>query len=281
MGARRLPDLRYPGGATRVRFLERPNRYLAWVEDAEGRRFEAHVPNPGRLRELLPPGGTYGHVVPAPRRGQAAGASGRPPRRTHWTLVNVEYPAHPSTLVSIDTRAAAPLVARALAWGLLAPLRSWGQWRSEVAWGHHRFDHAVPAEGAARPQALLEVKSSNLREGDQALFPDAPTERGASHVRALADFARRGGRAALLFVVQRDDVTSVAPYGAMDPAFAHAVERARAAGVVTLARTLHVRPDGASWGDPLPVRAPRWGPGRDLGPPRALYRRAGPREGLL
>jgi sugar fermentation stimulation protein A len=36
-------------------FLERPNRFLAMVE-LDGRREEAHVPDPGRLEELLVPG---------------------------------------------------------------------------------------------------------------------------------------------------------------------------------------------------------------------------------
>lgn len=275
------PELHYPGPVRRVRFLGRPNRYLALVEDEAGPRFEAHVPNPGRLRELLPPGRTFGHVVAAPPRP----AGSREPRKTAWTLVNVEYPAAPATLVSIDTGAAAPLVARALTLGGIPELRSWGRWRSEVRWGsHHRFDHAVVDARTGRPTALLEVKSSNLREGRTALFPDAPTERGTSHVIALTRFVRGGGRAALLFVVQRDDVRSVAPYGAMDPSFARAVERARQAGVLLLGRTLHVVPDGARWGSSIPVDPPRWAPARDLepGPPRAsdpLYRPRAPSRG--
>lgn len=257
------PRLRYPGGARRVLFLARPNRYLALVRTSAGEELEAHVPNPGRLRELLPPGGTEGHIVPAGERSLRRGV-----RRTRWTLVNVAYPPRPSTLVSVDTGAARPLVEQALQSGAVPEVRGWGRWRPEVVWGTHRFDHGVvgTAEGRRGPvvQALFETKSSNLREGDCALFPDAPSVRGASHVRALTRFVRSGRRAAVLFLVQRDDVREVRPYGAMDPEFARAVQRARQAGVLFLGRTVHVRPDGADWGEALPVRSPRWEPGKDL-----------------
>ncbi len=261
------PTLRYPGEVRRVRFLERPNRYLAIVLDPELGRVAAHVPNPGRLRELLPETGTFGHIVGLPpdrlRRGHL------PERKTAWTLVNVEAPDDPRVLVSVDTGAARPIVDQALLRGDLGPVADWGEWRSEVVWGHHRFDHAVlGAEGkGARPRALLEVKSSNLKEGSTALFPDAPTVRGTSHVEALARFVRGGGRAALLFLVQRDDAREVRPYGAMDAPFARAVERARRAGVLCLGRALHVRPGGAEWGKELPVGPPEWAPASDLRPP--------------
>ncbi|MDE1820301.1 MAG: DNA/RNA nuclease SfsA [Euryarchaeota archaeon] len=272
---RARPELRYAGAARRVRFLERPNRYLCRVEDPELGVLEAHVPNPGRLRELLPPGRTYGHIVP-PRERTSPSAQGQ--RRTSWTLVDVEAPGDPTTLVSIDTGAARPLVDQALEGGWVRPVADWGRWSSEVPWGHHRFDHAVLlAGGRPTPRALLEVKSSNLREGPTALFPDAPTVRGASHVEALTRFVlRRGGRAALLFLVQRDDVREVRPYGAMDPRFARAVERARSGGVLILGRALHVTPGGALWGGPLPVRSPRWDPASDLAPPSPSTREREP-----
>ncbi len=264
--------LLYPGEARRVRVLRRPNRFLAIVRDPELGLLEAHVPNPGRLIELLPAGGTVGHIVPAPRPATAgsspSSASRERPRvrRTSWTLVSVRSPEDPEVWVSVDTGAARPLVDQALERKALPPLDRWGPWRSEVVWGRHRFDHAVmDAKDPSRPRALLEVKSSNLREGLTGLFPDAPTVRGTGHVEALTRFVRNGeGPAALLFLVQRDDVREVRPYGAMDPKFAHAVEEARAAGVLLLGRALHVLPEGALWSSALPVRGPRWEMAGDL-----------------
>ncbi len=45
------------GQVVKARFLERPNRFVAYVE-LEGRRQICHVKNTGRCRELLVPGYT-------------------------------------------------------------------------------------------------------------------------------------------------------------------------------------------------------------------------------
>jgi sugar fermentation stimulation protein A len=228
----------YAGQPRPIRFLDRPNRYLSIVAPiAGGTPFEAHVPNPGRMVELLRPGVTEGWVVPAPAAG----------RRTRWDLVTVR---HRRTLVSIDSRIANRLVARVLA----SRADPRGAWRSEVRIGHHRFDFGIERAGAAMPEALIEVKSSNWRIGDTAYFPDAPTTRGTAHVLALARLARAGVDARVLFAVQRGDVREFAVHRGRDPALADACETARRSGVRFLARRLRVRPAGVEWGPPLPIR---------------------------
>jgi len=77
----------------------------------------------------------------------------------------------------------------------------------------------------------MEVKSVTLVEDAQALFPDAPTLRGARHMRELAQVAARGQRAAVIFVVQRADALVFSPHVASDPAFAHALWDAAQNGV--------------------------------------------------
>jgi sugar fermentation stimulation protein A len=249
---------RYPHPVLPVTVVDRPNRFLVRVCMTDGRTEEAHLPNPGRLRELVRPG-VRGHVARASR-------IDRERRKTRLTLINVERPPPSDGWVSVDTMLARPVVDRALREGRIAPLRPWGPWRSEVRWKGCRFDHGVFGEGTgARPCALLEVKSSNLRDGVTALFPDAPTTRGTHHAEVLADFARQGGRAAFLFLIQRSDTEVFRPYGAMDPKFARALEEARRAGVILLAWSLRILPDGVRWGRRLPVRPARWTPGSDLG----------------
>ncbi len=69
-------SLRYDGPPEEVVFLRRPNRFLAEVRPLEGGVTRAvHVPNPGRMVELLVPGETRGFTVrpgirraPRPRR---------------------------------------------------------------------------------------------------------------------------------------------------------------------------------------------------------------------
>jgi sugar fermentation stimulation protein len=232
----------YPGRPRRIRFLRRPNRYLALVRPLEGgRAFAAHVPNPGRMVELLRPGATVGWVVPA---------IGHPERKTRWDLVAVR---HRGTLVSIDSRIANRLVRLVLTQAPAAdPLSS--AWRAEVRVDRHRFDFGRMRAAGPSFASLLEVKSSNWRIGDTAYFPDAPSVRGASHVRALADAARAGVDARVLFAVQRSDVRAFAVHRGRDPEFASACDAARRAGVRFSARTLVVRPTGVAWGRSLPVR---------------------------
>lgn len=237
------PSLTYPRPVLRVRFLRRPNRFLARVRlEPNGPDRLAHVPNPGRMEELLVDGVTSGYAVPARSR----------VRRTSLELVSVRS-GH--ALVSIDTRASNELVRRALVAGGLPELGP-GPWRPEVRWGTSRLDFGVAGAAPGRWRALLEVKSSNLRVGASALFPDAPTARGRRHLRELTRAARQGVRCAVLFLVQRADVGEFRPNAALDPEFALAMEGARRAGVRLVARTVQVEPDRLRLGRRLPVRGP-------------------------
>jgi sugar fermentation stimulation protein A len=65
-----------------------------------------------------------------------------------------------------------------------------------------------------------------------ALFPDAPTLRGARHLRQLAARARRGLRTAVVFCAQRGDVRAVCADAQIDPLFALELRRAARAGVL-------------------------------------------------
>ncbi len=236
-------EYRYPHPPVRVLFLARPNRYLARVRfPGFGGIVPVHVPNPGRMRELLVPGRTVGWVVPAP------GAH----RKTRFDLVSVR---HRGVGVSIDSHLANRLVGRVLAAGGL-PEFGPGPWRSECPYGGSRFDFGVPSGSRGGYRALLEVKSSNLRSGDWALFPDAPTLRGLRHLRHLTEAARSGISAGVLFAVQRDDVRRFRPNDSLDPKFGRALRDARAAGVRLAAVALEVRPGWVGWGRRLPVRLP-------------------------
>lgn len=237
------PAVGYPRPVRPVRFLRRTNRYLAEVRLLPGGPVvRAHVPNPGRMEELLVPGETTGYAVPVSREGRSTG----------YDLVSVRAGGR---LVSIDTRVANRMVGAALRRGQLRRFGP-GPWRSEVRFGASRLDFGVPSPNGRGYSRLLEVKSSNLRVGSTGLFPDAPTDRGRRHLQELARAARTGVAAGVLFLVQRDDVQEVRPNAALDPEFARAMERAGAAGVQFSAQSISVRPGRLEWGGPLPVRGP-------------------------
>ena len=219
-------------------FEERLNRFLVRVERA-GRRHLCHLPNPGRLQELLHVG-TPVLLQPRPRHG----------RKTAHDLVAVRKGR---VWVSVDTRLPNRAVGEWLAEGMLPEFRAYRKVRPEVPLGESRIDFLL-RNGR---DCYLEVKSCTLVEGDDALFPDAPTERGRRHVETLAEAAERGLRASVLFVVQRPDASLFRPREETDPAFAHALRDASMRGVEVYA--YRSRFEGGTLVDPRRIQT-------DLGP---------------
>ena len=229
------------GPLLEARFVERPNRFLVMAEPVEGGgRHEAHLPDPGRLLEILVPGRSIWLQ-------SAASAA----RRTKWSAVLVQAPEGDG-LISLDTTLPNRLIGRALSVDAISELRGWKLDRSEVTIGRSRFDFLLSREDGR--QLVLEVKSVTLVEEGVALFPDAVTERGARHVRELGDLAgKEGWEAAVLFVLQRADARSISAAREIDPRFADALAQARKAGVRVLGRRCRVTLDGVSLGEAVPV----------------------------
>jgi sugar fermentation stimulation protein A len=115
-----------------------------------------------------------------------------------------------------------------------------------------RIDFLLRAR--ARPDAYVEVKSVTLcRQPGLAEFPDTRTLRGARHLQELAEVARAGHRAVLLYLVQRDDCAGVGVAADIDPVYAAALADARAAGVEVMAHGANLAPQGITLGPSLPA----------------------------
>ena len=214
-------------------FQARPNRFIAWVE-LEGETCRCHVPNTGRLRELLLPGAVvWCQFHPEPGR------------KTAWTLLAVE---HRGTVVNIDSQIPNRLAADFVRSGGLGLMPDRVQ--PERTFGDSRLDlyyEAGPVRGFA------EVKGVTLNEDGTARFPDAPTERGVKHLHSLVQVLEAGYRAAALFVIQRGDVTCFEPNQARDPAFARALREAAAQGVEVRALICTVTPGALEITGEVPV----------------------------
>jgi len=85
-------------------------------------------------------------------------------------------------------------------------------------------------------------------------FPDAPTERGAKHLRGLTEAAKDGYGAYVLFVIQMADVAYLHPNDATDPNFGTALREAAAAGVQVLAMDCAVTVDSMTIRKPVTVK---------------------------
>ena len=215
--------------------MRRVNRFRVTVVVDE-REVDAHLPNSGRLTELL-----------TPERACWLEPAASSTRKTDFDLKLVAYGG---TLVSVDARLPNPLLAEALEARRLAPFKTWESFAREVVLRESRIDfRLVLPEGPV----WLEAKSVTLVEGGVARFPDAPTARGSRHLRALVRAVEMGQRAAVVFVVQRADAQSFAPHDEADPVFRETLRRAADAGVRVLAWTCRVSLEGIGLAERIPV----------------------------
>lgn len=214
------------------RFLQRPNRFIAHVEIQNETQI-CHVKNTGRCRELLPPGAQVWCEV-----------AQNPARKTKFDLITVQK-GH--RLINMDSQA--PNTA-AKEWLLAGGLGQIDNLRPETVHGGSRFDFSFTKDG--RP-CLLEVKGVTLENDGVCAFPDAPTQRGARHLRHLAQAVQEGYGAYVLFVIQMSDVQYLHPNDATDPEFGAALRQAHAAGVQVLAMDCRVEINSMTIDKPVAV----------------------------
>ncbi len=211
-------------------FLSRPNRFIARVL-LRDREETVHVKNTGRCRELLVPGA---RVVLSP--------ADNPRRKTRWDLVAVWKGER---LINMDAQAP-----NAAAAELLPRLFPGAEIFPEHPWGSSRFDFYL-TQGERR--ILVEVKGVTLEEDGLARFPDAPTARGARHLRELRAAREAGYESCILFLIQMKGCTRFAPNDRTDPAFGEALRQAAASGVRVLCYDCVVTPESMTADEPVRV----------------------------
>lgn len=213
-------------------FLARPNRFIAHVE-ISGQEEIVHVKNTGRCRELLPAGAQVW-----------CQKSDNPSRKTKYDLITVKKG---SRLINMDSQAPNLAAKEWLAAGGLGEIKNL---RAETKHGDSRFDFSFVKDGKT---CFLEVKGVTLETDGICAFPDAPTERGAKHLRGLTEAARAGYGAFVLFVIQMADVKYLHPNDATDPEFGTALREAAANGVEVLAVDCNVTTDEMNIRNFVPV----------------------------
>lgn len=213
-------------------FLARPNRFIAHIE-IDGTVETVHVKNTGRCRELLPAGAKVWCQY-----------SDNPNRKTRFDLITVEKGKR---LINMDSQA--PNTA-AKEWLLAGGLGEISNLRAETVWGESRFDFSFEKDGK---QCFLEVKGVTLENDGVCAFPDAPTQRGAKHLRELNQAVQEGFGGYILFVIQMADVKHLHPNDATDPAFGAALREAALAGVQVLAMDCDVTESSMNIREPVSV----------------------------
>ena len=227
--------MKLPPDLVRGAFIRRLNRFAALVE-VDGQEQMVHLPNSGRLHELLVPGyGMFLKPVPGDHRKCPYDLS----------LVDLEF-----TLCSADARLPNALAAEAIAERRVPEFLDYTTVRREVTYTDSRLDLFL--EGCD-PLCFIETKSVTLVEDGRALFPDAPTLRGVKHLNTLIHARSEGYRAAAMFVVQRGDAGEFTPYDDADPLFGQTLRQAANSGVEILAYRCTVSTGEITLADRIPV----------------------------
>ena len=196
-------------------FVDRPNRFLAHVE-VDGEILEVYVPNPGRMYELMIPGKqVFIRENPGPHR------------KTCYDLIGIH---HDGVLISLDSNLPNRFMRKLLDSRQLSYFQDYTRVIPEPSAYGGRFDFLLEGEDH---RTYIEVKSCTLVVRKRVLFPDAPTSRGARHMRHLADALVNGDvdEAAVVFVIQRPDGEVFSPHDGNDPKFGDALRDAHEKGV--------------------------------------------------
>ena len=202
-------------------FIKRPNRFLAQVQIFSTRKIVyAHVPDPGRLKELLLPSAQVILIK-----------SNNPSRKTQYSVVGVKSDP---IWVNINSQVSNRLFREE--YSVLPRFKNFFFIKSEFKFQKSRIDFLMENQNQENSQkTLIEIKSSTLVKDQVAMFPDAPTTRGTKHVTELKESLSSGYDAVIVFLIKRFDAIEFRPFKEMDPKFYSALQLAKQAGVILCA----------------------------------------------
>jgi len=183
-------------------FFSHPNRFVAEIK-YKSQIETAHVHDPGRLKELLIKGV---EILFTHSNGKLKYYIKAVKTKEEWVLIDT----------ALHSKIAQEV------FKFLPEFSNVKEIRKEVKIGNSRIDFLLDG-------VPLEVKGVTLVKEGNALFPDAPTERGARHVKEIIEH-----NGILLFLVFRK-AKSFAPNWEMDSRFSNRLSEARKKGIRIIA----------------------------------------------
>jgi sugar fermentation stimulation protein A len=201
-------------------FKERPNRFLGIVDITKPKNekiqnTEVHVHDPGRLKELL-----------YPKNQVLLRKAANPNRKTKWDVIAANWEGEWILVHSGFHRQIAEWV---IGNPKVSPFGRLREIKPEAAFENSRLDFLLTKKNGKR--IWVEVKGCTLAEKKVALFPDAPTKRGARHIKHLIEAKKMGDESAIMILVFRPDAECFTPHKETDPEFAEVFWRAEDKGV--------------------------------------------------
>jgi len=217
--------MRFPTKLIRGTLVQRYKRFLADVRLADGQIVTAHCTNTGSMMGCKEPGSTV-YISRSDKGGRKLLYT--------WEMLQINR-----AWVGINTMLPNQLVAEAVEAGVISELRGYNSIRREVvSRPGTRLDLCLEGQGVC----FVEVKNVSLAMNGVAAFPDAVSERGTKHLKELMRLKRKGHRAAVVFVIQRQDCHSFRPADEIDAEYGRWLRRAIKAGVEALPYRAKVTP---------------------------------------
>lgn len=204
-------------GYTYGTLLIRENRFIAQVE-VDGKKERVHVPNTGRLPQLL-----YEGAKVQLRK------SDNPNRKTKYSLIAAKKD---HLWVNIDSQLPNQLAYQSIENGTIEEFKNVDHLKREVTFGNSRFDLYYEKKGQ---KGFIEVKGVTLMKGEEGRFPDAPTTRGTKHIYEMIQAIEAGYQGTILFIIMRENASSFRPHWEIDEEFSKALQVASKKGVRILA----------------------------------------------
>ncbi|WPU63933.1 DNA/RNA nuclease SfsA [Peredibacter starrii] len=221
---------------TEAVLLKRYKRFLADIQLGDD-TFTAHVPNTGSMTSCWEPHWKC-----------AISKSDNPARKMAHTL---ELTHNGETWIGVNTANANKLAHLWLKNGLISELTGYSVIQPEKKIGESRIDFYLEGH-TTLPSCYVEVKNVTLKLDGIAQFPDAVSERGQKHLKELMQLKKEGHRAAMLYVVQREDVDQMKPAHGIDKVYGQLLAEAHAVGVEILVYQCKMGTSEIGFGKSLP-----------------------------
>ena len=195
--------------------IKRYKRFFADVQ-LDNNVVTAHCPNTGSMMGLLDAGNKV-----------LLSKSDNEKRKLKYTLEVIKLK---KSHVGVNTHRTNRIVEKALNDNVLNFVKNITEIRREVKYGENsKVDFVVTTP---KEEVYIEVKNVTLsRVKKTAEFPDAVTIRGSKHLIELAKLKKKGIRAVMLYVVQRDDIDNFKIASDIDPVYAKNLKMAMKSGV--------------------------------------------------
>ena len=209
--------------------IKRYKRFLADIRLPDGNIITCHCPNSGSMKTCI------GEDWPV-----LLSKSDNPTRKyPHtWEMVH-----NGRCWIGINTHLANTIAFEAISDGTIAELQGYEIIEREKNYGQNSRIDILLHKG--NDKCYVEVKNVTLVEEDGYYrFPDSVTSRGLKHLHELRKIVEDGGRAVMLYVIQRSDGTIFKPANHIDPEYARVLKTVYKDGVEILPYLADVNPEG-------------------------------------